>query len=188
MNSSGQYFIDNSKKIQNGTAEVGLYGLGNAIAQVLYLVVLSMNYAYQPLLFKKLSEGLKNKLHKTTGWYILAVCSATALLIVAGIPILFHFFIGPKYAGAQKYAYMLCAGCFMWGIYNALQVYLIYINRKGLIMIIALLGMLLSLSLNFYMVPHYGAEGAAISSIITYSVMAITCFLLVRKYYILKHE
>lgn len=188
MNSSGQYFIDNSKEISNGTAEVGLYGLGNTIAQILYLVVLSMNYAYQPYLFKKLSEGLKKKLHKTTGWYILAVCAATVLLIFAGIPILFDFFIGPKYAGAEKYAYMLCAGCFMWGVYNALQVYLIYIHRKGLIMIIATMGMLLSLSLNFYMVPEYGAEGAAISSIITYSVMAITCFLLVRKFYILKHE
>jgi Na+-driven multidrug efflux pump len=36
------------------------------------------------------------------------------------------------------------------------------------------------------MVPRFGAQGAAIASVITYSVMAITCFLLVRKYFILK--
>jgi O-antigen/teichoic acid export membrane protein len=183
MNSSGQYYIDNI--IPNGTAEVGLYSLGNTIAQILFLVVLSMNYAYQPHLFNKLSEGLKHKFHKTTGWFILA-CAATALLIIIGIPILFHYFIGPKYLGAKKYAYMLCAGCFMWGVYNAFQVYLIYIHKKGLILAIAILGMILSLTLNFFLVPRYGAEGAAISSIITYSIMAITCFLLVRKYYILK--
>ena len=55
-------------------------------------------------------------------------------------------------------------------------------------MLIAVLGMALSLSLNFFMVPRYGAQGAAVSSVVTYSIMAVTCFLLVRKFYLLKHE
>jgi O-antigen/teichoic acid export membrane protein len=187
MNSSDRYFIDNYVKGGDGTRQVGLYGLGSQIAQIIFLVVLSMNSAYQPHLFKKLSEGLKHKFHKSTLWYI-GACVVTVAGILIGIPILFHFFIGAEYAGAKKYAYMLCAGYFMWGVYNAFQVYLIYINKKSLIMIIAFLGMVLSLSLNFYMVPRYGAEGAAISSVITYSIMAVTCFLLVRKFYILKNE
>lgn len=48
--------------------------------------------------------------------------------------------------------------------------------------------MAVSLSLNFGLVPKYGAEGAARANIITYSVMAITCFLFVRKFFILKYE
>ncbi len=183
MNSSGQYFIDNM--VTHGTAEVGLYSLGNTIAQILFLVVLSMNYAYQPHLFRKLSEGLKRKFHKTTSWYILA-CALTVLALFIFIPLIFRYFFAPAYIGAKKYAYMLVVGCFMWGVYNAFQVYLIYIHKKGLILYIALLGMILSLSLNFYMVPHYGAMGAAISSIITYSVMALACFLFVRRFYLLQ--
>lgn len=185
MNSSGQYFIDNM--IPGGTAEVGLYSLGGTIAQILFLVILSMNYAYQPHLFKKLSEGLKNRLHKTTGWYILA-CAAGAGLIFIGIPVLFRFFFSSKYAGAEKYAFLLVGGCFMWGVYNAFQVYLIYIHKKGLILATGILGMITSLCLNYFLIKRYGAEGAAYSSIITYSVMALACFLLVRKFYILKHE
>jgi O-antigen/teichoic acid export membrane protein len=76
----------------------------------------------------------------------------------------------------------------MWGLYNAFQAYLIYLQKNRQIMMIAIFGMVLSLSFNFFMVPNYGAQGAAISSVVTYSVMAITCFLLVRKFYILKHE
>jgi O-antigen/teichoic acid export membrane protein len=185
MNSSDRYFIDHYDP--NKTSEVGLYGLGSQIAQIIFLVVLSMNSAYQPHLFKKFSEGFKNKIHKTTFLYI-GACAITVAAIFIGIPFLFRFFIDPKYIGAKRYAYMLCGGYFMWGLYNAFQAYLIYIHKKGLILAIAILGMLLSLSLNFFMVPKYGAEGAAISSIITYSIMAITCFLLVRKFYILKHE
>lgn len=185
MNSSGQYFIDNM--VAGGTAEVGLYSLGNTIAQILYLVVLSINYAYQPHLFKKLSEGLKNRLHKTTAWYILAVAGAAGLLFI-GIPILFRYFLGAQYAGAQQYAFLLCIGCFMWGVYNALQVYLIYIHKKGLILFLAVLGMLISLVLNYFLVKKYGTVGAAYSSIITYAVMALSCFLMVQKFYLRKHE
>jgi O-antigen/teichoic acid export membrane protein len=183
MSSSGQYYIDNM--VPDGTAEAGLYSLGNTIAQVLFLVVLSINYAYQPYLFKKLSEGFRNRLHKTTGLYILACVVMSGLLFI-GIPILFRFFLGAKYFGAEKYAFLLCGGCFMWGVYVAFQSYLIYIHKKGLILAISVMGMLLSLLLNYFLIKKYGPEGAAYSSIVTYSSMAIASVLLVRKYYILK--
>ncbi|MEI2755996.1 MAG: hypothetical protein V9F46_06000 [Chitinophagaceae bacterium] len=95
-------------------AQAGLYSLGNTIAQILFLVVLSMNYAYQPHLFKKLSEGLKNRLHKTTIWYVLAVAAAAGLLVI-GIPVLSRYFLGAKYAGAERYALLLVIGCLCGG-------------------------------------------------------------------------
>ncbi|HNO01015.1 MAG TPA: oligosaccharide flippase family protein [Chitinophagaceae bacterium] len=183
MNSSGQYFIDNM--VVDGTAEVGLYSLGNTIAQILFLVVLSMNYAYQPHLFKKLSDGLKNRLHKTTIWYILAVAAASGLLVI-GIPVLFRYFLGAKYAGAEKYALLLVIGCFMWGVYNAFQAYLIYIHKKGLILSLAIVGMFVSMLTNYFLVKKYGTVGAAYSSILTYTLMAVSCFLMVQKYFIKK--
>ena len=182
---SDRYFIDNYDP--NGTREVGLYGLGAQIGQILFLVVISMNSAYQPFLFKKLAEGLKKKIHKTTFWYIGACAVSVAGLYVA-IPILFHFFIGKSYQGAKEYAYILLAGYFMWGIYNGFQAYLIYLEKSKQIFYISILGMLASLGLNRLMVPRFGAHGAAISSVITYSIMSIVCFLMVRKFYILKNE
>ncbi|NOT51430.1 MAG: oligosaccharide flippase family protein [Chitinophagaceae bacterium] len=185
MNSSDRYFIDSY--VQKGTREVGLYGLGGQIAMIIFLVVISMNSAYQPHIFKRMSEGLKHRIHKTTYWYILA-CAATVGLIFIGIPFLFNFFISGEYAGAKKYAYLLCAGYFMWGIYNAFQAYLLYLQKNREIMLIAILGMVISLSLNFFFVKQYGAEGAAYTSMITYTIMAAASFWLVRKYYLLKHE
>ena len=182
---SDRYFIDNYDP--NSTREVGLYGLGAQIGQILFLVVISMNSAYQPFLFKKLSEGLKKKIHKTTFWYI-AACAVSVAVLYLAIPILFHFFIGKSYQGAKEYAYILLAGYFMWGIYNGFQAYLIYLEKSKQIFYISILGMLASLGLNRLMVPRFGAHGAAISSVITYSIMSIVCFLMVRKFYILKHE
>ena len=180
---SDKYFID--RYDLNGTNEVGLYGLGSQLATVIYVVVISMNSAYQPHLFKKLSEGFKGRIHKTTIWYI-GACVVTVVGMFIAIPLLFRFFIGKDFQDAKPYAYILCSGYFMWGIYFAFQSYLIYLEKNKQILMISLFGMITSLSLNTFMVPRYGAQGAAIASVITYSVMAITCFLLVRKYFIIK--
>jgi len=183
LSNSDRYFID--RYDLNGTKEVGLYGLGSQLAMVIFLVVVSMNSAYQPYLFKKMADGFRGKIHKTTGWYILA-CTVTVGGMLIALPFLFRYFIGSKYQDAMPYAYILCSGYFMWGIYNAFQAYLIYLNRSKTIIIISAIGMISSLSLNFVLVPSLGAEGAAITSVITYSVMAIACFLFVRKFFILQ--
>ncbi len=183
LSNSDRYFID--RYDLNGTKEVGLYGLGSQLAMVIFLVVVSMNSAYQPYLFKKMAEGFRGKIHKTTGWYILA-CIATVGAMLIALPFLFRFFIGSSYQNAISYAYILCSGYFMWGIYNAFQAYLIYLNRGRTIIIISAIGMICSLALNFTLVPRMGADGAAITSVITYSVMAVACFLFVRKFFILQ--
>jgi O-antigen/teichoic acid export membrane protein len=180
---SDRYFID--KFDVNGTKEVGLYGLGSQLATIIYLVIISMNNAYLPHLFKRLSEGFKGKIHKTTIWYI-GACAITVAGMYTAIPLLFHFFIGNHYQDAKPYAYLLCTGYFMWGIYNAFLGYLIYLEKNRQILFISLFGMVTSLSLNILLVQRFGAHGAAIASILTYSVMAITCYLLVRKYFIIK--
>jgi O-antigen/teichoic acid export membrane protein len=178
---SDKYFID--KFDMHGTKEVGLYGLGSQLATIVSLVVVSMNSAYQPHLFKKLSEGFKGKIHKSTFWYIGASAGTVGLMFIA-IPVLFRFFIGPDFQAARFYAYILCFGYFMWGGYNAFLAYLIYLEKNRTILLISLIGIMVSLLMNFIIVPSLGAKGAAITSVTTYSVMALSCFLFVRKFYL----
>ncbi len=185
MGYSDKYFID--KLDHNGTKEVGLYGLGSQLATIIYLVVISMNSAYQPYLYKKLSEGFTGKIHKTTIWYI-GACAATLLLIYLCIPFAFRFFIGKDFADAQPFAYLLCFGYFMWGIFNAFQTYLIYLQKTRIIFLISLLGMVTSFGLNMILVAKYGAKGAAITNIITYSIMTITCILFVYRLFIKRNN
>jgi len=183
LGSSDRYFINRFDL--KGTEEVGLYGLAGQLASIVFLVIMSLNNAYHPHLFKKLSEGHHSVIHKSTGWYIVA-CGVVVGCMFLGLPLLFNFFIGAKFQSAMPYAYILTGGYFMWGIYNAFFGYLIYMSKNRQMLYTSVAGMALSLSLNAFMVPAYGAKGAAITSIITYSVMALICYLYVHKYYILK--
>jgi O-antigen/teichoic acid export membrane protein len=177
---SDRYFIDNYDL--KGTEQVGLYSVGAQIATIIYLVILSMNSAYQPYLFQSLAAGNKGSTKKATGLYILA-----AAIIVAGIflttPFLFHLFINKRFHGGMIFTYYLSAGYFMWAVYNAFMAYLVFYAKNRLILYISVAGMLLSILLNFYMVPRYGAYGAAVTGIITYTFMAIVSLKFSWKYF-----
>jgi O-antigen/teichoic acid export membrane protein len=180
---SDKYFIDHFDL--RGTKEVGLYGLGNQLSSIIYLVIVSLNSAYHPHLFKKIAEGFKGSIHKTTWWYIGGCALAIGGLFIF-MPLLFHFFIGKQFYDAQPYAYILSGGYLMWGVYNAFLGYLLYLQKNRQIFYISLMGMTGSLAINSYAVPHYGAMGAAITSGVTYSIMATACFLYMRKYFLFK--
>lgn len=180
LSSSDKYFID--KLALKGTGEVGLYSVGAQIATIIMLAILSMNSAYQPHVFQNLAAGNKERVKKSTLMYI-----AGAGLLVIGLflatPLIFHFFIGDNFAGARIYAYYLSGGYFMWAIYNAFLPYLIFHGKNRLILYLSLAGMIVSVLLNVFMVPRYGAYGAALTSIITYTVMAFLSIFYSWKYF-----
>jgi O-antigen/teichoic acid export membrane protein len=175
-----KYFIDNFDK--QGAGNVGLYSVGAQIATLVTLVLLSMNSAYQPYVFQNLAGGHKEKARKSTWMYIGGAGLLVGLLFLL-IPLLFRFFIGEAFKDAAIFSYYLVGGYFMWGIYNAFLPYLLFHGKNRLILYVALAGMLLSVGLNFILVPQYGAYGAAITSIITYTFMALLSVIYSVKYF-----
>jgi O-antigen/teichoic acid export membrane protein len=178
LGNSDKYFIANF--YFNGIAEVGLYSLAGQIGSIIFIALISMNNAYQPYLFQKLSDGHRSSFHRATVWYIGAlVCLIVALYL--GIPLIFEWFIDEKYKVAQYYSYVLTAGYFMWGIYNAFLGYLVYFGKTRQIFYMSITGMALSITLNLLLVPTFGAWGAATSSAFTYFFMAGSCIFYANK-------
>ena len=176
---SDKYFID--KFDLKSTGQVGLYSVGAQIATIVSLVILSMNAAYQPYVFQNLANKHTERVKRVTWLYI----GGAALLIVClflAMPLLFHFFIGHEFSDARVFAYYLSGAYFMWAIYNAFLAYLLFHGKNRLILYLSLAGMIVSVLLNFYMVPHYGAYGAALTSIITYTLMALLSVICSWKY------
>jgi O-antigen/teichoic acid export membrane protein len=177
---SDKYFIDRFDL--KGTDQVGLYSVGAQIATIVSLVILSMNSAYQPYIYKNIANGHKEKAKKTTWMYIGAAGLLVGVLFLI-IPLIFQFFIGHQFEGAQIFSYYLSGGYFMWGVYNAFLPYLLFHGKNRLIFYLSLAGMIISITLNFLLVPYYGAFGAAITSLITYTCMAGLCMVYSWKYY-----
>jgi O-antigen/teichoic acid export membrane protein len=176
---SDKYFID--KFDSKSTDQVGLYSVGAQIATIIGLIVLSLNSAYQPYIFQNLAKGNIGKAKKGTWMYIGGAGLLVGLVFLA-IPFIFRFFIGDQFEGASIFAYYLCGGYFMWGVYNAFLAYLLFHGQNRLILYLSLAGMLTSILLNFIMVPRYGAYGAAVTSILAYTFLALLSIIYSRRY------
>ena len=177
---SDRYFID--KFDLKSTEQVGLYGVGAQVTTIISFVILSVNSAYQPYIFQNLATGNKRHVKKGTLLYILATGVAVAGLFLIS-PFFFRFFIGKSFGDAQVFVYYMSGGYFMWGVYNAFLAYLLFHGKNRLILYFSLIGMAVSVLLNFYLVPQYGAYGAAITGILTYTVMAAICMIFSWKYF-----
>jgi len=185
LTNSDRYFIDHF--VKNGTYEVGLYGLGSQIAQIYFLGLMTLNNVYQPLVFKNLAQSKENKLDRSSllFFYIIVFLS---IGIAFAIPIIFKLFIGHEFWPAMRYAYYLLIGYFISGVHSLLQPYLMFYQKNRYIMSVAIIGMLVSLSGNFILVPKIGAFGSVISCISAYFLMVVADVHYVKKLYKLKFK
>ena len=106
--------------------------------------------------------------------------------LIAVTPLVFKYFVGDAFKPGQKYAIYLVISFFFWAIYNMLLPFLLNKKKNKLIMSISIVGMLLSIGLNFYNVRHFGALGATYTSIIVFATMCLLTLYSVHRIYNLK--
>jgi O-antigen/teichoic acid export membrane protein len=178
---SDRFFID----YYNGTGDVGYYGAGAQIALIVNLTILSLMSAFQPYVYKNLAASAWGNVRKATLAFV-GIAAIVAFTVIISTPLFFKFFIGDNFQKGQVYAKYLTVGFFLWAVYAAFVSFLLYIKLNKAVMTISIAGMILSLTLNFINVKHFGAIGATYTSMIVYFFMAAACIYTVSKKYNLK--
>jgi len=60
---------------------------------------------------------------------------------------------------------------------------LVALDHNRIYLVITASGLLLNVMLNFWLIPEYGASGAAVSTVITEALIPLSCFLMILKYH-----
>jgi O-antigen/teichoic acid export membrane protein len=178
---SDRFFIDHFRS----TADVGYYGAGAQIALIVNLCIMSLISTFHPYIFKNLAASNFNNLRKATLSYI-GISLLVTLAVIIITPYLFRFFIGAKFQSGQVYAINLSIGFFFWAVYTIFLAYLLYLKKNRLIMLISLVGMAISITLNFFNVERFGAIGATYTSMSVYFFMAIASIFAVSRFFNIK--
>jgi len=112
-----------------GPSKAGLYGLSGQFAFILTVVTTAFITPFYPFLYENLMNGNRFKVVSLIMRYILFL---TALLICLAVftPVVFRFFIAPKFHPALYYLLLLLAGQFFYSLYLIL-VGLIYYKRQN---------------------------------------------------------
>jgi O-antigen/teichoic acid export membrane protein len=180
---SDRFFIDHFE----GVGDVGYYSAGAQIAVILNLICHSLNSTFYPYFYKRLGKeeldypGLRKGIYAFTG-----ISAATMIFLFVATPFVFKYFVGSTFGPGEKYAYYLIVGFFFWAIYNMLLPFLLIRKKNRMVMSISIVGMLLSIGLNFYNVRHFGALGATYTSIAVFFSMCLMTLYFVHRNYNLK--
>lgn len=180
---SDRFFIDYFE----GIHDVGFYSAGAQIAIILNLICHSLNSTFYPYFYKRLVKdkldyaGLKKGILAFSG-----IATITALGLIVVTPFVFKFFVGKAFRPGQQYAIYLVVAFYFWSLYNMLLPFLLNLKKNKLVMTISIVGMCLSVGLNFFNVKHFGALGATYTSIIVFASMFLLTLYFVHKVYNLK--
>ena len=155
-----------------GVREVGLYALAVTLGQLTWIVSNSVATVLLPRVASSSPiDGARQAARLTRIALLIGLACAVALALIASP--LVHIVFGQAYADAVPALLALLPGVVTFVAVKVLASYIVGIGRPQINLIVAVIGLAATVSMDFILIPHLGAVGAAIASTVSYSLSAI---------------
>lgn len=161
-------------------AEVGVYGAIYKLSIFLVLFVQAYRYAAEPFFFRMQVADQREMNARVLRYYTLML-GAVVIALNAGIPVIKHF-IDEKFWTGLYIAPVLFAANFILGLNTHLGIWYKLADRTSFALLITFAGLLVTIALNFWLIPHMGILGSAWATLASYTCMAVLNAFLGRKY------
>ena len=162
--------------------QIGIYSVGVALASMLWIIP----DAFKDVLFSKTSKNDSINEIVLSIKINLYIC----VLVIIGFTFLGKIFIyvmyGSEFISAFKVSLILFLGVIPMIFYKLLHPLYIAKGKQNIVVIILFISVVFNVILNFITIPIWGIVGAAISSVVSYTVCGIIFLLLFIKEYNIK--
>jgi O-antigen/teichoic acid export membrane protein len=164
-----------------GLSGTGIYFVGVQISNIINLIILAINSAYTPILFKKY-ENLKNEdfsdIYRLADFIIFIVLSVTVAIIL-----IYPFFIklfSPEYKEIEDFIIYLVFSSALSAIY-VMNVNILSLKREWIKFqtISVSIGTLINIIIGYFLIKNYGLTGAAISTLVSFSISTLVIVFIV---------
>jgi len=166
----------------SGARQVGLYSVGTALAEVVWFITNAAAVVLAPRVASadaSEADRLTEAVARVVG--LLTVSAAILLAIFA--PLIVVLFFGSAFAESAWAVWLLLPGIVTFSISRILSMYLLGRNRLKVDLAAASVGLVVTLALDFALIPHFGFRGAAVASSIAY-----TSAMLVNLTWVVRHS
>ncbi|NOR75390.1 MAG: oligosaccharide flippase family protein [Draconibacterium sp.] len=168
---------------QNPMQQLGIYGAGVKIAVLMNMFIQAFRYAFEPFFFSQAKGKDDKNMHAKIMKYFVIFGLLIFLGMVLYIDVIKLMIRNTDYhAGFSIVPVILLANLFL-GIYFALSMWykLTDMTRYGAY--IAVGGAVVTITLNFILIPIFGYKGSAFTVLITFFGMMVVSYFLGQKYY-----
>lgn len=170
-------------------AEVGVYSACYKLGLFMVLYATAFRLGIEPFFFSlSKNEDAQITYANITKFFIIFGSMILIVVIVFADIIKQIMIPNESYWEAMKVVPLIILANFFLGIYNNLSVWYKVIDKTKIGAYISIIGAILTLVLNFVLIPHYSYMGSAIATIIAYGSMMLISYYLGTKYYPIPYD
>jgi len=155
------YFLD--------AAQVGLYSLGVAISEVLWQIPAAAAVALFPRTARTVEEGATEFTCKILRHVLLISCATGALLAIAS-PIAVPLIFGARFSSSVAVIWRILPGTIALALAKIASSDLAARHKTGYASAFGAIALVVTVELDFLLIPRMGINGAAIASSVAYLV------------------
>ena len=146
------------------------------------IFIQAFKYAAEPFFFSQAKESNAKYLYAQVMKYFVIACSAIFLFIMLNMDIVKHFVDIKYYEGLKVVPILLLANMFI-GIFYNLSIWYKLTNQTRFGAYLSVFGAVLTIILNYALIPVIGYMGSAWATFICYFSMMVVSFIIGQKYY-----
>ena len=160
----------------------GIFGACYKFAIFMSLIVQAFRMAAEPFFFSKAEDKNSPELFAAVNHYFTVVATFFMMAVCFNLNWL-KYLTDEKYWEGLGIVPWLLLGYLWLGIYYNLTVWFKITDRTYYGTIITIGGALLTVLLNFILIPVFGIMGSAVVTFISYFLMAVMCYFIGKKFY-----
>lgn len=166
--------------------QLGIYGANYKISILMTLFIQTFRFAAEPFFFNQAKEKNSKELYAQVMKYFVVFGLFIFLAVMLNIHFI-QYFIGEKFReGLHIVPILLLANLFL-GIFFNLSIWYKLNNLTFYGALLALFGAIVTVILNFILIPKMGYTGAAWTTLICYVSMTVVSFILSQKHFPIRY-
>ncbi len=170
-------------------AEVGVYSACYKLGLFMVLYRTAYTLGIEPFFFSHASDANAPQTYATVTKYFVIFGSFILLGVIVFADILKYFMIqDSSYWEAMKVVPLIILANFFLGIYTNLSVWYKLIDKTYIGAYISIIGAIVTLVLNYLLIPSMSYYGSAIATIAAYGSMMLISYYLGNKYYPIPYD
>jgi len=160
--------------------EVGLYGISWKFGTIVSAVVFAgFATAWFPSVFA-INDRTERDLFASRTACLFMMVAGLLTLAAMMLAVLAVAVLPAEYQDALPLIRLVLAGHLFWFLYQIFSLPFFVHMRTGRVFLVSVLGLVVNLILNWFLVPQYGAVGAAVATLVTYLALAVSIDLFAR--------
>jgi O-antigen/teichoic acid export membrane protein len=170
-------------------SEVGAYAACYKIGLFMVLFRTAYTLGIEPFFFSHAKNENAPQTYATITKYFVIFGSIILLFVVVFADVLKVLLVGNSdYWVAMKVVPLIILANFFLGIYTSLSVWYKLIDKTKIGAYISIVGAIITLVLNFILIPKYSYMGSAIATLAAYGTMMFVSYYLGNKYYPIPYD